>query len=379
MKKGLLFLILNYLTISLIAQNDLPKQDDVRFHQKTVSVEENNIIEYENSSHLIEKRYEPNTKNWIDDTKFELTYDDEGYQSKAYLYAWNKNTDRWMPRIQYEPKYDNEAKLTQLTTYRYHTKYQQWIDEDVQVFSYDKNNFVSEILQYRYHNSQKKNASKKEFYYVGLVEEMIEYVWNIASNEWQTQSKTKKVFDKENKLKEIKLSSWDVRIGRWINFKKNVFTYTENGNLSSQEDFMWKMPNSNTIKGTWVASEKQQNSYELNRLSQTTYYNWNKNQQNWVERKKREYRQHDAKGRAIYQIIYTKNPVTQEWMAGFKNKYHFDKPVLDLVSNATDSGIANKTGSTQKIKQVQLFDVKHKHLYAQPISFDETLNYTPCY
>ncbi len=323
---------------------------------------------------LIEQSYQPGTDTWVNHSKYEYGFDAEGNKSTAYWHVWHQGNQQWIGHLKKHPEYDENGHLKKITSYRYQKNELDWKEDGKLTFKYDNRNQLSETEYYTYHKNRWRKANKKEFIYNGRVEEIIQYSWNATKADWQTHFKTKHIYDAYGNVNKTQIEKWDIKIGRWINFKKHEYVYTEKNDLLNSTHFFWSLGNSNDAKGKWISDERKVNTYENeDQLTQSTFYKWDKNNLTWMDAHKKEYYQHNSKGQANKSALFYWNPAGKVWIKGFQSLYKLSpKPALALVSNdlkvypnPTDDVITFDIEKGKKPIRVQLFDMEGKEVLSQ--------------
>lgn len=394
MDKLMLLVMVNCLTFGLMAQSHIKNVEGFNtdfYKNKELTTERatthkmnvahvsnkksrsNEIVEPIHS--LVEQSYETKTKDWVNHSKYEYGYDEEGNKSTAYWHVWNKSENQWLSYLKKHPEYDDNGNLSKITTYRYAKSTQNWVEDGKLTFTYDNKNKLKESIYYNFHKNNWRKADKKEFYYNGRVEETIQYIWSASDADWQTNFKNKNVYDAYGNLETVKIVKWDTKIGRWINFKRDEFEYTENGQLLNSTNYFWALGNSNDAKGEWVAKEKTVNTFEgAQNLIQSAFYKWDKTNKQWMDAHKKEFYQHNTDGQAAKSALFYWNPAGKVWIKGFQSIYNLSpkQSPLALVSsnlkvypNPTDDVITFDIDKGKKPIRVQLFDMKGKEILSQ--------------
>jgi len=394
MDKLILLLIISCTALSLTAQSHMKNVEDFNtnfYKDKELSTKQvitENLVDMQQSAYkkeqseiteqtvesLIEQTYQPATDTWLNHSKYAYAYDEAGNKSTAYWYVWHKGDKQWLGHLKKHPEYDANGNLYKITTYRYLKNQQTWLEDGKLIFKYDRRNQLSESEYYTYHKNSWRKANKKEYVYNGRVEEVIQYSWNSTKSDWQTHFKTKHIYDGLGNVKKTQIEKWDIKIGRWINFKKDEYEYTGTRDLLSKEHSFWSLGNSIDAKGKWEPAEKLVNTYENeSQLTQSAFYKWNKTDEAWIDAHKKEYYQHNAQGRASKSGLFYWNPAGKVWIKGFQSMYKWSsKPALALASNdlkvypnPTDDVITFDIDKGKKPIRVQLFDMEGKEVLSQ--------------
>lgn len=394
MDKFMLSLTINCLVFSLMAQSHLKNVEDLNTHFykdkefATEQVSNHQLIEVKQAAYkktntevalesvesLVEQTYQPDSDTWLNHSKYAYGYDEAGNKSTAFWHVWHPADKQWQGYLKKHPEYDINGNLDKITTYRYQKNIQDWVEDGKLIFKYNRRNQLSESTYYTFHKNSWRKGNKKEYIYNGKVEEVVQYSWDSSKNDWQTHFKTKHVFNSYGNVKTTQMEKWDVKIGRWINFKKHEYAYNGNQELLHSTHAFWSLGNSFDVKGEWVLTEKKVNTYENeNRLTQSIFYKWNKTEAAWIDAHKKEYYQHNANGQAGKSALFYWNPTKKVWIKGFKSTYNLsDKPAPDLASNdlkvypnPTDDLITFDIDKGEKPIRVQLFDMEGKEVLSQ--------------
>lgn len=219
--------------------------------------------------------------------KYNFTYDAEGNNAVDLLSYWT-STEDWMAEEKVEIAY-NEANLP---------------EERIEWYL----NFLTMELQM---------TTREVFTYQenGLIAETAIYTWN--DEDWVLQAEIIYDYDELDHLLESTIYEWDATTEGLEAAWKQVFMYTDTGELTEILFLMWN-------GSEWMNQSSE--LYTLNSAGLVTeilYSFWNANEEVFLPQAKDE-RVYDDSGRLISETFAFWNESESDWTGGFRDTFEYD-------------------------------------------------------
>ncbi len=153
---------------------------------------EKNLYYYDQEGKIIysiNKNFDPNSNDFINDTRNVYTYDNSGNLIEQKFQYWNLDSAKWDENSRYYYEYNDFGKMT---LYLYQTWSDQWINNDRYLYSYVDDTLYAGYLHQRWDSDSLfwKNKDKKEYAYdQGRIVSYSYSYWTDAKG-WITTSKT---------------------------------------------------------------------------------------------------------------------------------------------------------------------------------------------
>ncbi len=206
------------------------------------NISTNMIYEYtydENGKVILYMSYSGEEKTPIE--KNETIYNDDNSHI-AYRYSWDSNANDWLNNSKTEYAYNNNGLMTLFCNYEWDEDTEQWDGEWKQIYEFDDN------------GNETLGSS---------------YSWDDSINDWYGRIKTEFIFDTNENLVEMDSYNWDYDAANWIYSYKLIYYYSEHvfSNISqTQETQISLYPNPTTSNLTVTFTEATTATLELYNL-----------------------------------------------------------------------------------------------------------------
>ena len=113
---------------------------------------------------------------------------------------------------------------------------------------------------------------------------------------------------------------WNVKKESWFNYAKNEIGYDELGNWNLTADYLY-----DSLKEKWIPQVKMEFTYEKNRQTSFSYYEWN-GERNILEGKYKDTYTLNADSSFHERFEYQWNSTEENWQYNLKTEYEYPDP-----------------------------------------------------
>ena len=204
-----------------------------------------------------------------------------------YADSWNSSTSTWENLAKTEYTYNLAMQNTVQISSDWDMVASAWINSTKDEVFYDATGYVSSFISSNW-DTQTNNwvyALKAEFVYNDTgVGEMLAYIWNAETSEWDLFSKLTITVNANGDPILLLTSVYDAGSATWFDVWKSEYTYDGNENLSMTIDSEFSF-----TTFSWVFSIKYVYSYNANNFeSEEIRYTWDETTSAWLNSYKHE-------------------------------------------------------------------------------------------
>lgn len=320
------------------------------------------------TSHTI-SLWHPYDMLWINLSKDEYTYDNEGNNIYFAHLEWESNTSEWVYEYYHAYTYNNENQLLSSTLHFWNQGTQEWEPSSNAEYSYDANgnNILIELS-----------------------------FWVADSQEWEISRRTEIIYDDVENSVERFIYEWNNQSEQWGGYFAYSTTFDTYENITEIAYYNW-----NNSTQEWVYDYKYQYNYDADGIDvqQQIIYDWNNNTQEWLNRIKSEY-QYDSLytpdelilpsldvnflGKRVMHTRYEWNEDIQQWNARSRGHYHYSEKTITGLENILKTNIHIFPNPTNDLLNfdlenthsaiINIHDMQGKHIRTQALAQDNQLS-----
>ncbi len=225
-----------------------------------------NTYEYNELNKLIRSTFEVYDDGWTNDSRFSLTYNENGEISSLLYESWRGTT--WGNAFKWTYFYETKSKIDYVLIEAWIGN--EWVNNAKLIFSYDSLARVTEILYLSFVSGEWNNRWKQSYEYNEnnkIVASKLE-VWQ--DSVWVNASLTNNEYDEFGRLNRVTDKTWEN--DNWTNIAKREFEYNEQGNISTITKQNW-------AETDWVNDERSEYNYDASgNMNYATGYVWENSQ-----------------------------------------------------------------------------------------------------
>lgn len=175
-----------------------------------------------NNTGRIEQRLDLNSGTLVNHSKFERLYNSANRETKSNEYNWNVNSNAWVNSTATTTNYQSDTLLTYGLTEMWDTTSNAWIN----------NRLIEGVFNA---NGKKISATV--------------YLWDLSLNAWRGFDSLTSSYNAQGLLLEQYQFKWDLASSTFVDWRKYIYTYDNNGNLIYTE---YKFMVSNVYNTTYT-------------------------------------------------------------------------------------------------------------------------------
>jgi hypothetical protein len=246
-----------------------------------------------------------------------------------YADSWNSSTSTWENMAKTEYTYNEMMQNTVQLSSDWDMEASAWINTTRDEVFYDATGYVSSFISSEW-DAQTNNwvyAFKAEFVYNETgVGEMLAYIWNAETSEWDLLSKLTITVNASGDPILMLTSVFDAGSGTWFDVWKSEFTYDGDGNLSMTIDSEFSF-----TTFSWVFSIKYVYAYNANNYeSEEIRYTWDETTSAWLNSYKHELAYDDSGNQDVLNVF---NWNGSQWVYSIMQDYTYNMayPISEIV------------------------------------------------
>src|SRR5690554_941504 len=222
------------LTLSLYAQEPASILIE-KWNDETSAWENSKLTVYSYSNDVLTlyiiQEYDLSAGDWINISKRELIYSDEGYPGEAIYYNWSEDLNDWVLQEKRVSVYDDMGNLMSITSSLFSNG--EWEPMQLSEYVYDADGLLTEIIRKTWSDVENQyfNVVKSIFGYDASGNQINQINQVFQDSEWVNNSQLIKEYTYFNETEIATFQSWDVVNSEWLTYGRDIYTYNSDNSL----------------------------------------------------------------------------------------------------------------------------------------------------
>ncbi|MCK5147397.1 T9SS type A sorting domain-containing protein [bacterium] len=204
------------------------------------------------------------TDNWLNNYKYEVTYNGQGNQTLWQDTFWDNSDDAWRFNMKNETEYDGQGKASMTTYLHDQTSY---LAFSKITYEYDGQNRCVREISYTWNDPDWTLFSQTDHTYNanGQIEQTVNSSISYFTNELEASTRTSHTYNSHGDRTTATSEVW-MSIS-WANTSKQTWTYDGNNVLTNHLTQQW-------LYETWTNFKQMDNTVVDSKITQTVAQDW---------------------------------------------------------------------------------------------------------